>query len=275
MRDRTSRKRIQMFFLRLTCPADEAEWLSAELWDAGTAGIQEIDRDGKITLLSGFETNESRESLLRRFALYRPEWEHDDATDWVAHTKEAWPPRRVGEHLFLTPPWHDGETPPGRIRIVHNPGLACGTGEHPCTQLALEALERCKLAGRTVADVGTGSGILAIAALRLGAARAVGLDTDEAALAAARENFALNGLPALLAAGSADAMQSRTADVTVANISATVLLSISDDLLRITKPSGTLILTGFPEWELSASLGIFPSASVSAMNEWRCIVATL
>jgi ribosomal protein L11 methyltransferase len=264
-----------MFFLRLTCPSDEAEWLSAELWDAGTAGIQEIDRDGEITLLSGFEKNESRESLLRRFALYRPEWEHDDATDWVAHTKEAWPPRRVGERLFLTPPWYDGETPSGCLRVIHNPGLACGTGEHPCTQLALEALEKCMLTGATVADVGTGSGILAIAALRLGAARAVGLDTDEAALAAARENFALNGLPALLSAGSAEAVQSGTADVTVANIGATVLLAISEDLLRIIKPNGTLILTGFPEWELSALRKMFPSASVSAMNEWRCIVATL
>jgi ribosomal protein L11 methyltransferase len=264
-----------MFFLRLTCGPDEAERLSAELWDAGTAGIQDIDQDGEITLLSGFETNESREKLLRRFADYRPEWEHEDATDWVAHTKEAWPPRRVGERLFLTPPWHDCETPLGCVRIVHNPGLACGTGEHPCTQLALEALEECMLAGRTVTDVGTGSGILAIAALRLGAARAVGLDTDEAALAAARENFALNELPALLAAASADAVQSRTADVTVANISSTVLLAIFDDLLRITKPSGTLILTGFPEWELSALQEIFPSASVSAINEWRCIVANL
>jgi ribosomal protein L11 methyltransferase len=264
-----------MFFLRLTCGPDETEWLSAELWDAGTAGIQEIDQGDEITLLSGFATNERREILLRRFAQYRPEWEHDDGTDWIAHTKEAWPPRRIGEHLFLTPPWHDDETPSGCIRLVHNPGLACGTGEHPCTQLALEALEKCVLAGRTVADIGTGSGILTIAALRLGAGRAVGLDTDEAALAAARENFALNELPALLAAGSADAVQSGIADVTVANISATVLLAISDELLRITKPKGTLILTGFPEWELSALQGIFRSTSFSAMNEWRCIVANL
>ncbi|HSU33304.1 MAG TPA: 50S ribosomal protein L11 methyltransferase [Bryobacteraceae bacterium] len=264
-----------MFFLRLTCSPDRAEWLSAELWDAGTAGIQEIDQGGEITLLSGFETNGSRESLLQRFARYRPEWEHDDATDWIAHTKDAWPPRRVGNRLFLTPPWHDGETPPGCIRIVHNPGLACGTGEHPCTQLALEALEKYMLAGRTVADIGTGSGILAIAALRLGATTSVGLDTDEAALAAARENFALNGLPALLAAGSAEAVRAKTADVTVANISGTVLLAIAEDLLRITKPKGTLILTGFPEWELSALQGIFCSSSVSAMNEWRCIVANL
>jgi ribosomal protein L11 methyltransferase len=264
-----------MFFLRLTCAPEEAELLSADLWEAGTAGIQEIDHGSEITLLAGFETNGNRETLLRRFARYGPEWEHDDATDWVAHTKEAWPPRPVGERLFLAPPWYEGETPSGRVRITHNPGLACGTGEHPCTQLALESLESCVLAGKTVVDVGTGSGILAIAALRLGAAKTVGLDTDPAALSAARENFGLNGFPALLAGGSADAVRSRTADITLANISATVLLAISEDLQRITKPNGTLILTGFPEWELPALRRIFCYSSVSEMNEWRCLVANL
>jgi ribosomal protein L11 methyltransferase len=265
-----------MYFLRLTCPATEVENVSGELWDAGTAGIQEIDYDHETLLLAGFETNDDRVGLLERFVLYAPEWEHDDTTDWIACTKEAWPPRCVGQQLYLAPPWSEVLTPAGRHRVIHNPGLACGTGEHPCTQLALEALERCIAPGDGVVDVGTGSGILTIAALRLDAAFAMGIDTDqEAVFGAAVENFTLNGFAPMLAVGSADVVKDAVADVTVANISGTVLVYIADDLLRITKPKGKLILTGFSEWELPAFFELFPSAEVSAMNEWRCLQVSL
>ncbi len=108
-------------------------------------------------------------------------------------------------------------------------------------------------------DVGAGSGILAIAALRLGAAFAMGIDIDQEALfGAAVENFTLNGFAPMLAVGSADAVKTAAADVTVANINGTVLVYLADDLLRITNPQGKLILTGFPEWELPAFFELFP-----------------
>ncbi|MBV9611828.1 MAG: 50S ribosomal protein L11 methyltransferase [Acidobacteriaceae bacterium] len=166
-----------------------------------------------------------------------------------------------------------GPTPPGRMRIIHNPGLSCGTGEHPCTQLALMALERYVTQGARVADVGTGSGILAIAALRLGAAFAVGIDPDRAALCGARENFLLNGLTPALVAGSAESLATGCADITVANIDGTVLLSIVDDLIRITRPGGWLILSGFPEAEAGASRELFPNAESFGIADWRCLVA--
>jgi ribosomal protein L11 methyltransferase len=159
--------------------------------------------------------------------------------------------------------------------LRHNPGLACGTGEHPCTQLALEAIERQIRPGVTVVDIGTGSGILAIAALQLGARRVAGTDLDEAALHAAAENFALNDLLPQLIVGSADCLRSQCSDLTVANISGSVLLSIMDHLVRITSPSGRLILTGFPESELPAFLQLFPDCEVSGRNEWRCILASM
>ncbi len=187
-----------MYSLRLNCAADESEFASAELWDAGTVGIREIDEDGRVVLIAGFERNDQRGELLERFANYSPEWRHEPARDWIAETQAAWPARSVGQRLFVAPVWSQETTPSGRERIIHNPGLACGTGEHPCTQLALMALEKCVTPGCTVVDVGTGSGILAIASLRLGAARAFGIDPDEAAIPAACENFSLNGLPAQL-----------------------------------------------------------------------------
>jgi ribosomal protein L11 methyltransferase len=264
-----------MYSLRITCSSEQVDWLSGELWEAGTAGIREIDSGGSIVLIAAFETNDVRRELLQRFARYAPEWKQETATDWIQYTEDAWPPRAVGKRLFLAPPWCNDPTPGGRERIVHNPGQACGTGEHPCTQLALRALEECVTAGSRVIDVGTGSGILAIAALRLGAPFVIGFDPDEASLQAARANFLLNGLIPLLVGGSAEAAADGCADVTVANISGTVLLSMLDELFRITRANGWLVLTGFTDAELPAFRAYFPSAAVSAINEWRCVLANV
>jgi ribosomal protein L11 methyltransferase len=264
-----------MYSLRINCSPEQVDWLSGELWAAGTAGIHELNGGGSIVLIAAFERNDARQELLHRFARYAPEWKHEIATDWIQYTRDAWPGRALGERLFLAPPWCNDPTPGGRERVVHNPGQACGTGEHPCTQLALRALEGCITSASRVVDMGTGSGILAIAAVRLGAVSVIGFDADQASLQAARENFLLNDVTPLLVAGSADAAADGWADITVANISGTVLLSILEDLVRITRANGWLILTGFTEAELSVFQTYFPRATVSLMNEWRCVVANL
>jgi ribosomal protein L11 methyltransferase len=264
-----------MYSLRLTCPSREVDLVSADLWELGTAGIQELDYEEVTVLIAGFESSDHRVEILNRFARYTPEWEQEDETDWVQRTHQSWPPREVGNRIFLAPVWFSGGTPPGRVRVTHNPGLACGTGEHPCSQLALMALEQYVNSTTRVVDVGAGSGILGIAARRLGASFAVGVDTDLAALAAARENFEANGMEQALVAGSADCLARDCSDLIIANISGTVLLSIMDEMVRITAPNGLLVLTGFTESELPHFQGLFPKAQVSGMNEWRCLVATL
>jgi ribosomal protein L11 methyltransferase len=264
-----------MFALRLRCAPAEVDLISCELWEAGTVGIQELDEENAVLLIAGFETNSGRLDLLQRFAGSKASWTQEDSTDWVEATQRAWPAREIGRFIFLAPPWCTDDTPASRVRIVHNPGLACGTGEHPSTRLALAALETAALAGRTVADIGTGSGILAIAALRLGAVLAIGVDPDESALGAARENFELNDLPPLLAAGSADCLRDGCAAVTVANISGTVLLSIADELLRITSAGGRLILSGFTEQELAVIQHNFGDGEVTSCGEWRCLSVPL
>jgi ribosomal protein L11 methyltransferase len=257
-----------VFSLRIECAAEDVERLSMELWELGAAGIQELEYGESAVLLVAFESNEQRGELMDRYAALSPDWEQLDDTDWVVHTQRSWPGRCVGERLFLAPPWSQEPTPPGRLRIVHNPGLACGTGEHQCTQLALMALEQSVTAGARVIDIGTGSGLLAIAALRLGASLAIGADPDEAALAIARENFELNRLPSHLVAASADAFANQSADIVVANISGTVLLSLMDDLLHISR---TLLLTGFTEHELPTFQQLLPNSTVLALDEWRLI----
>jgi ribosomal protein L11 methyltransferase len=275
-----------MYSLQIVCSGEEVDVLSGDLWEAGTVGVQEVDRERPdssddldlrgVLLIASFETNADRLMLLERFAAHSPEWKQQSAIDWVAETQRAWPGREVGTRFFLSPPWCADATPPDRLRLMHNPGLACGTGEHVCTQLALIALERCIRPLCKAVDVGTGSGVLAIAALQLGAALAVGLDTDEAALEAARENFALNQLIPTLATGSADCMADGCADVVVANISATVLISIAADLLSLLAKEGFLILTGFQEPELATVQNMFATAEVTSslvfsLDDWNCL----
>ena len=122
-------------------------------------------------------------------------------------------------------------------------------------------------------DIGTGSGILAIAARLLDAVSAVGLDTDETALDVARENHTLNGLTPQLINGSADCLMDCCADIVVANINATVLLSMADELLRISAPGGRLVLTGFTECELAAMEQNFLASTkrIHQSGEWVCV----
>jgi ribosomal protein L11 methyltransferase len=260
-----------MYSLRLKCALNEVDFISGELWEAGTAGIREMEDADGVVLIAGFETNDRRATLMRFFASHSLQWIQEDSMDWAEETRRAWPPREIGQRIFLAPPWCVIETPAQRVRVIHNPGMACGTGEHPCTRLALNAIEAAEVAGKIVVDIGTGAGLLAIAALRLGARGAVGVDTDEAALSATRENFALNNLPHRLAAGSADCLRAGCANVTVANISGTVLLSIADELLRVTGTAGRLILSGFTKDELPAIMEAFGYGHVTSCDEWRCL----
>jgi ribosomal protein L11 methyltransferase len=260
-----------VYSLRLHCKSHEAELLSLQLWEAGTVAISEAYEGDGYELTAGFENDSLGASLLDQFASYAPEW-REDPTDWEAIARRAWPGRKVGNLLYLAPPWSETTTPDGRIRLVHNPGQASGTGEHPCTQLALEALERTVFAGCKVLDVGTGSGILAIAATKLGAAIAMGVDPDEVAVQTAKGNFELNELRPVVAVGSADCISAAWSDVTVANISATVLLSVTDELIRVTRANGALILTGFPRAEAAALTRFFPTPQLRYLEDWACLI---
>lgn len=260
-----------MHALRLSCSPDEVDAVSGELWETGTEGIQELDRGDGVELIAGFADESRGPELLAKFSGYEPNWTKQPETDWVLETQAAWPPRETGTRLFLAPPWFTGQTPPGRVRVSHNPGMASGTGEHPCTQLVLEAVEDSVFPGARVVDIGTGSGVVAIAAAKLGATLFAGIDTDADALHTARENFMLNQLPPVLAAGSPDCLASECAEIVVANISGSVLLAIFDDLLRISRDY--LILSGFTEYELPPFLDLLPGAKVTSRNEWRCVCA--
>ena len=161
--------------------------------------------------------------------------------DWVRATQEQFAPIRVSQRLWIVPSWHRPPDP-AAINIVLDPGLAFGTGGHPTTRLCLRWLERTVRGGETVIDYGCGSGVLAIAALKLGAARATGVDIDEQALLAARRNAMQNQVDAGFHGAAEETGES--AHIVVANILAHPLIVLAPVLARLTRPGGRLALAG-------------------------------
>lgn len=185
--------------------------------------------------------------------------EEDWATAWKAYFK----PLRVGRGLVVRPAWEAYDPEPGDVVLDLDPGMAFGTGAHATTRLCLAALERKLQRGRAVLDLGTGSGILAIAAAKLGAEAVLALDTDPIAVTAAQRNVALNGLSdkITLAQGSLDhpaVERFGPADLIVANITAASLLDLAPGIVAALRPGGVLILSGVlaeRQGEVSARFG--------------------
>ena len=161
--------------------------------------------------------------------------------DWLEAWKAQFTPLRIGRFL-VRPSWIETASDDA-IPIVLDPGMAFGTGLHPTTQQCLEALSTIPLDGKSVLDVGTGSGILAIAAAKRGAAPVVGVDTDPLSVDAARENAERNGVAMPIGLGSAADVPGRF-EIVVANIVAPVLQRIAGDLAARLAPHGVLVVAG-------------------------------
>lgn len=169
-----------------------------------------------------------------------------DDSAWQPRLDEAVKPRPIGTRLKLAPT--DDPQLPGDRRVVRiNMGLAFGTGEHPTTALCLEWLERHVASRMTMLDYGCGSGILALAALALGARFAYAVDNDPQALTAARANAALNGAAERLFVGAPEALPAVTVDVLAANILARPLIELAPAFAERVAPGGMLVLSGVLE----------------------------
>ena len=170
--------------------------------------------------------------------------EEDWANAWKAH----YTPVRVGTHVVVRPPWQEYDPEGDDVVVLLDPGMAFGTGTHPTTQIALRLLETLDIAGRTVFDVGTGSGIIAIAAAKLGASKADGVDIDAVSVRQAQVNIDLNvARPTVKIWQSAMEPTEKplqTYDIVVANIIARVLVEISDQIVGSVGEFGTLVLSG-------------------------------
>ncbi|MBC7927091.1 MAG: 50S ribosomal protein L11 methyltransferase [Bryobacteraceae bacterium] len=248
------------FSLTLSISTDGRDELIADLWEARTTGITE-DTDW---VRAFFDEGADKDLLLRQFDNYAPHLEIEEDYDWVAHSQSMWQPIAVGQRFWLTPDWRDDPVPEGRIRLQMRPGMACGSGEHPASQLCLQALERVVRSGSSVLDVGTGSGILADAALLLGAGFVIGCDEDDEATVIARQNVP----EACFFTGSVQSVKDRSVDVVVANLNAATVQMLGSDLGRIAKTA--LIVSGFPEDDEPELPR--PVRERLTLNGWICLI---
>ena len=170
--------------------------------------------------------------------------EHIEDQDWERSWMDNFQPMRFGRRLWIVPSWHAAPEPDA-VNLLLDPGLAFGTGTHPTTALCLQWLDDQELAGQTVLDFGCGSGILAIAALLLGADRAVGTDIDPQALEASRDNANRNGIaPESFPLYLPEQLPQEPADVVVANILAGPLVQLAPRITSLVRPGGRLALSG-------------------------------
>lgn len=169
--------------------------------------------------------------------------------DWANSWKKYYKPLRIGRHIVIKPTWEEFAAVPEDLVIELDPGMAFGTGAHPTTTMCLEVLERHIKGGERVYDVGTGSGILAVAAAKLGAGSVLAMDIDDVAVQAAAQNIAANGATDLVTVRRNNLLEgiAEPAEIIIANIVADVILKVCPDAARLTPKGGLFITSGIIE----------------------------
>lgn len=211
-----------------------------------------------------------------------------EETNWEESWKDSYPPQEVGENLVVLPYWLAEEYDGTRQPVILDPGLTFGTGAHPSTQMVMESMEQRVQPGFHCLDLGSGSGILSITALRLGADLAVGVDIDPKAEDIARENAAYNGFadPAFRAftgnvtedAALMDTLAAGDYQMVLVNIVADVIIGLAPVLPRFLKEDTVLICSGILDTRLDDVLRALAAAGITvvetkAKEDWRCVTA--
>lgn len=228
-----------------------------------------------------------QDALCAQLPVPQVSWGLIDEEDWSSTWKQHWQPQPIGDRFLVIPAWLDPEVSDDRLPLRLDPGTAFGTGNHPTTQLCLEALEMRLPDAKTardvvVADIGCGSGILSVGALLLGAAQAYGVDTDPLAVKATMENGALNGLDSSTLAvqqGSIETLMEvlpHPVDGIVCNILAEVIIDLVPNLGEIAKTTTWGILSGILVEQAKAVADTLEQhgwivAALWRRKEWCCM----
>ena len=221
------------------------------------------------------------EIALQTAPLQRPAVWHETREladeDWRDAWKKYFGVQRIGRRLVIVPSWVEHRPKPDDIVLRIDPGMAFGTGQHPTTAMCLAALEDIVAGGASVLDLGCGSGILAIAAAKLGAGSVVAIDNDPQAIKATRANAAGNNVAIEAREGTLDAVNQQF-DVVVANISGLTLERLAPLLAQALAPGGRLIASGFLEDAVDGLRAAFEGAGLSVERAiedgiWRAIIA--
>lgn len=198
--------------------------------------------------------------------------------DWQAKFQQQFSAKKYGDRLWVYPSWSENPSPDG-VTIKLDPGLAFGTGHHPTTDLCLSWLSNYSLHEKTVLDFGCGSGILALAACKLGAQHTYAIDIDPQAHLATHSNIENNHLDKeLFSVGTLSIMDNISTDVIIANILAKPLLDLRDTLKQHLKANGILVLSGIlssqVEMIMDSYAAMFNNLEIKISEDWACLVFT-
>lgn len=250
----------EVWALSTQLPLDEVNVALPALDAAGLLGM--VEQDGVTTVY-----------LARRFDVaLAGTWSRVEDRDWNAVWKADLQPVNVGE-VTIVAPWH--ERPRSGVTLVIEPGQAFGTGHHESTTACLAALQDVGVGGAAVLDVGTGTGVLALAAAALGAADVLGVDVDPVAVQTARDNARRNGLDVRFATGSVEMAADGAFDVVVANLTTTTIAELAVPLARRLAAGGTLIASGVSNERAAEAAEALSRAeldvAITAGTEWAVL----
>lgn len=264
--------------LELEVDAAAAEALSEALLESGAQSVSlENLEDNRPTLVALIDLRSDPQELLGAAAklagVGRPAYKLREVADddWIRRSQAQFMPTEIGTRLWIGPTWH--EPTPGRLAVRLDPGLAFGTGTHPTTRLVLEFLERRVKGGERVLDYGCGSGILAIAAAKLGAARVDAVDVDPQAVETAAANARANGVA--VQAALPEALPAAQYDIVVSNILAQPLILLAPLLAARTAAAGRIALAGILESQaaevIASYVPWFDVACAATQEGWALV----
>lgn len=247
---------------------------------SGAIGSELVEGEEELTLRAAYLSSRPLEDLTRELEGLLPSFKGVSLARcyktvnrrWDTQHLDAFPPLNIGQALVVMAPWHHGKETSNRIPVYIYPASAFGTGYHESTRIALELLEDSIQRGDSMLDIGTGTGILFIAALKLGASKVVARDLDPASIEEARRNMNLNGInPSLcdLAVGNLLKDVDIQGNVLTSNILLSPNLAMLPDVKRVLKPKGCAIFSGMTNMERGTFLSMLKSSGLTLDRELR------
>ena len=274
-------------FVTIRVPPEQLELAQLRLWELGATGLEERDQTtivrepvrGATVVIAAFTDEASARSALDQIrGQYEAEIIYVPREDWATEWRRGFGAQRIGKRLLLHPSWEPADSKPGDVVLTIDPENAFGSGDHETTRLVLQLLDEHIRGGERVLDVGCGSGVLSIAAVRLGAASAVGTDIDPDAVVVAQRNAELNGATERVRFSTVPLSDiSGLYDIVLANIETRVLVQMPADLQARLAPAGFLVLSGILRTEREELLAAYASMKLRACieeGEWCACVLT-
>ena len=268
--------------ITVTTSYDASEAVANCLFEMSATGVEFKESDtANVQLIAYYPLDDrvgARMQKLRDFLAELPAWEiqpepatidlkHVKSEKWAEAWKAAFPPQRIGKRIFIVPSWHDSPCNETDILIQLDPGMAFGTGYHPTTRLSLQLLEHTVEPHYHIADIGTGSGILTIAAVKLGAKQVDAVEIDPTAIPVAAANFQTNTVTPQVCLSQGNGLKEVDGKyhLIIGNILTKAILPIIPDCAPRLHPSGIVIFSGILETELAQV------QSVLEANRFECL----